>query len=101
MRNIENLNFVGRDWLKEKVRLFLRGHNSGYLALIMEPGMGKTAFVSSQVQASNNDLVFHLVRRNGEPWDDPDAILRSLSYQLRKKYSIPHINRGGRIGTIS
>ena len=90
----EDLNFVGRDWLKEKVRLFLSSHNSGYFALIMEPGMGKTAFVTNQVQVSNNDPVFNLVRKNGQTWDNPDAILRSLISQLRQKYSIPHINRG-------
>lgn len=82
-------DFVGRGWLKKQVQAFVAGHDSGYLLLTGGPGVGKSAFVAEQVRDNPSPCVYHFIMRGMGNWNEPEAILRSLSAQLRRKYVLP------------
>ena len=78
-------DFVGRHWLQARVQTFIDTHTSGYLLLTGRPGVGKSAFVAAQVRQDLEPVVRHFIKRDMPQWDDPEAILRSLTAQLRRK----------------
>lgn len=79
---------VGREWLKRRLDRFLCGTDAGYFLLTGGPGVGKSAFVAEQVRANTGPTVYHFIKRQSG-WDEPDAVLRSLTAQLRRKYVLP------------
>jgi hypothetical protein len=82
-------NVVGRAWLQEWVQVFVESHSSGYLLLTGGPGIGKSAFVAAQVRQGPSPKVYHSMKRGMGNWDEPEAMLRSLTAQLRRKYVLP------------
>jgi hypothetical protein len=81
-------DFVGRHWLSEHVQTFLHVSPSGYLLLTGGPGVGKSAFVTAQIHQSPRPVVYHFIKRGMGSWDEPEALLRSLTAQLRRKYAL-------------
>jgi len=79
-------NVVGREWLRAHVQAFLDTHDSGYLLLTGGPGIGKSAFVADMASRSQAPTVLHFIKHGMGNWDEPEAILRSLTTQLRRKY---------------
>jgi tetratricopeptide (TPR) repeat protein len=81
-------DLTGRLWLKQQVQSWIDRHEFGYLLLDGGPGFGKSAFVAQWVRSSNLPLAYHFIKRNMGNWDQPEAILRSLTAQLRCIYAI-------------
>jgi hypothetical protein len=81
-------DFVGRHWLREGLRSHIQSHDSGYLLLTGGPGVGKSALVTELVRGDGDGTVFHFIKRGMGNWDEPDALLRSLTAQLRRKYTL-------------
>jgi len=79
---------VGREWLSARVQAFLEGHKSGYLLIAGTPGIGKSAFVADMIRTQNVP-VYHFIKKGRGNWDNPDAFLKSLTAQLRRKYVLP------------
>jgi WD40 repeat protein len=76
--------FVGRDWLKKRVQVFVDDSRCSFLLLTGGPGIGKSAFVAEQVWASQEPIVAHSIK----PLESNEDILRSLTEQLCSKYSL-------------
>ena len=81
-------DFVGRAWLKKRVRAFIDSDDHGYLILTGGPGVGKSAFVAEQVRQSQHTIFDFIMRGMGD-WDEPATILGSLTAQLRRMYALP------------
>ena len=72
-------------------------HRSGYLLLTGGPGVGKSAFVAAQVRQAPSPTVSHFIKRGMGNWDEPEAMLRSLTAQLRRKYALPQTDTEARM----
>jgi hypothetical protein len=83
----ENRNFIGREWLKNRVQRFQSDlqRRVRYFLITGEPGAGKTAFVADCLR-SDPSAVYHFIRKGR--WDEPDAFFRSLTAQLRRKHGL-------------
>ena len=90
-------DMVGRSWLREWVQAFVDSHSSGYLLLTGGPGIGKSAFVAAQVRQRPSPTVSHFIKRGMGNWDEPEAMLRSLTAQLRRKYALPQTDTEARM----
>ncbi|GEM_PF-5191335 len=81
-------DFIGRDWLIARVQAFLETHESGYLLLTGEPGLGKSAFMSELIRRHGPAAVYHFIKQGMGNWDNPEAMVLSLSAQLRRCFAI-------------
>ncbi|MCP4399064.1 MAG: hypothetical protein GY801_17405 [bacterium] len=75
--------FVGRQDAIERIEQFLQEHKSGYLAIIGEAGIGKSALLAHEVK--RRGAVHHFVDDKQNSAKD-EVFLRSIVKQLRQKY---------------
>jgi hypothetical protein len=71
--------FVGREWLRAKLRKFLAEHDRGYFVLEAAAGLGKSAFLADQV--AREACVHHFVRGPASTANEEQGI-RALAAQL-------------------
>jgi hypothetical protein len=83
--------FVGRGWLLDAIDTFLEADQPRSLAILGEPGSGKTSFLAHLVQARG--YPHHFVGRGSRfdlpgalDWRDPIRFAESLGYQLVRDY---------------
>jgi WD40 repeat protein len=75
--------FVGRQEAIEKIAQFLQTHKSGYLAIVGEAGIGKSALLAKLVK--ERGYLHHFVDDKQNSAKD-EVFLRSMVEQLRQKY---------------
>lgn len=85
----DHRDFVGRGWLKARVQTLVEDprRRNGYVLITGEPGAGKSAFIAEWMRTSQAP-VYHFIKKGRGNWDNPEAFFRSLTAQLRRKYSL-------------
>ena len=89
------IDFVERNWLKEKVEQLRNDSNKRQLTIVGEPGSGKTTFMASLAREWNCPC--HFIRVDsigGVTGVDPRAFLLSIGSQLYQKYGSEIFDRG-------
>jgi len=80
-------NFIGREWLVQKVASFCDNPEGRHLIIVGEPGSGKTALMAYLAEAWNAPR--HFIRvgsKSGTTGVAPRAMLISIGAQLYQKY---------------
>ena len=82
---------LGRDSLFDRVRAFIEKPGAGYLLLSAAQGFGKSGFVAhlwKEGIASVRPVAIHFIRDGGQNWHWAERMLGSLTFQLRRHYSL-------------
>lgn len=75
--------FWGRAWLADEVEKWLRDNDADrMLVLYGEPGIGKSAFAANYMHYHEKVVGGIFCERNHVHFNDPENIIRSISYQL-------------------
>ncbi|KAK3085359.1 hypothetical protein FSP39_002068 [Pinctada imbricata] len=83
-------DFVGREWLKRKIRDYLNQGTNGVI-LVAEPGFGKSAVVANFIQTYEDNgnlslLGYHICQHDSRLSLDVSNFIINLWRSLRKKY---------------
>lgn len=80
-------DFVGRDYIFRAIDQFVANHPNGYLTIVGDPGMGKTAILAKYVQQSDCVAYFN-ERSMGR--NRATQFLESVCAQLVGRYRLPY-----------
>ncbi len=78
-------DFVGREFVFERLRSFMAAHRSGYFIVQSDPGIGKTAFAAQCVK--KNDFIHHFNCR-AEMINSAELFLKNVCAQIISRYNL-------------
>lgn len=83
----QSTNFIGREWLTEKIDIWLNDPNgSRAFMLVGPPGIGKTAFSAWLCSNRTNVAAWHFCCHYSEERKNSSNMVRSLAYQLASNF---------------
>jgi nucleoside phosphorylase len=80
-------DFVGREYVFDRIEAFIEDNPNGYFTIIGDPGMGKSAILAKYVQ--DTDCITHFNIQLQGP-NRADQFLASVCQQLINRYSLPY-----------
>lgn len=78
-------DFVGRQWLDQKIQAFTAQKPRGYFFILGDPGIGKTAFMANLVKQHGYAHHFNI---RAEALNTAGFFLRNISLQLAQMYAL-------------
>src|SRR6266568_3837282 len=89
-------DFVGRQWLFERIARSLKEKDRGFIVLAAGPGFGKTAFVLEFIERyrdKGTDATalgaWHILRKTQATWVPVIAMVEQLEWRLRDRLGCP------------
>jgi hypothetical protein len=89
-------DFVGRQWLFERIARSLEGKDRGFIVLSAGPGFGKTAFLLEFIERFRDKGIgttaigsWHIIRKNNASWVPAFAMVEQLEWRLRDRLGCP------------
>jgi nucleoside phosphorylase len=80
-------DFVGRQYVFDRIEAFIEDNPNGYFTIIGDPGMGKSAILAKYVQ--DTDCIAHFNIQLQGP-NRADQFLASICQQLIIRYELPY-----------
>jgi nucleoside phosphorylase len=80
-------DFVGREYVFDRIEAFIEDNPNGYFTIIGDPGMGKSAILAKYVQ--DTDCIAHFNIQLQGP-NRADQFLASVCQQLIIRYELPY-----------
>lgn len=77
--------FCGREFVFKAIENFLKKKDCGYLKIIGDPGMGKSA-IAAKYANDNHAICFFNIRAEGR--NRPELFLKSIRQQLKERYDL-------------
>jgi nucleoside phosphorylase len=82
-------DFVGREYVFDRIDNFIEANVKGYFTIIGDPGMGKSAILAKYVQDTNCIAHFNIQLQGS---NRADQFLTSICRQLIDRYRLPYQN---------
>src|SRR6185369_1801266 len=79
--------FVGRQWLFDAVDLFVAAESRGYVQILGDPGIGKTAIIAEMVKRHRHPHHFNI---RSEGIQKPEHFLSNLCAQLVARFHLSY-----------